>query len=83
MPETKPITTFAEAMVKTHYGRRSLGWIGDRLAVLTGDSPKLCRAIGTMAVLANRLGASPTAGIRYREMGHGSGLATARASAVG
>ena len=31
MPESKPLTTFAEAMVRTHYGRRTLQWIGDRL----------------------------------------------------
>ena len=31
MPEPKPLTTFAETMVKTHYGRRTLRWIGDRL----------------------------------------------------
>ena len=31
MPKPKPLTTFAEAMVRTHYGRRSLQWIGDRL----------------------------------------------------
>jgi hypothetical protein len=31
MPNPKPLTTFAEAMVRTHYGRRSLRWIGDRL----------------------------------------------------
>jgi len=31
MPKPKPLTTFAEAMVRTHYGRRTLRWIGDRL----------------------------------------------------
>ena len=31
MPEAKPLTTFAETMVRTHYGRRTLQWIGDRL----------------------------------------------------
>jgi hypothetical protein len=31
MPEPKPLTTFAETMVRTHYGRRTLQWIGDRL----------------------------------------------------
>jgi hypothetical protein len=31
MPKPTPLTTFAEAMVRAHYGRRSLQWIGDRL----------------------------------------------------
>jgi hypothetical protein len=31
MPQPKPLTAFAEAMVRTHYGRRSPQWIGDRL----------------------------------------------------
>src|SRR5262245_40922491 len=31
MPEPKPLTTFAETTVRTHYGRRTLQWIGDRL----------------------------------------------------
>ena len=31
MPKPKPLTTFAEAVVRTHYGRRTLRWIGDRL----------------------------------------------------
>jgi hypothetical protein len=31
MPEPTPLTTFAETMVRTHYGRRTLRWIGDRL----------------------------------------------------
>jgi len=31
MLEPKPLTTFAETMVRTHYGRRTLQWIGERL----------------------------------------------------
>jgi hypothetical protein len=31
MPKQKPLSTFAETMVRTHYGRRTLQWIGDRL----------------------------------------------------
>ena len=46
MPKPKPLTTFAEAMVRTHYGRRTLRWIGDRL----GCSPV------TVASYAKQLG---------------------------
>ena len=28
---SKPLTTFAEAMITTHYGKRPLRWIGDQL----------------------------------------------------
>jgi len=28
---SKPLTTFAEAMIATHYGKRPLRWIGDQL----------------------------------------------------
>ena len=31
MPEPKPLTTFAETMVRTHYGRHTLQWIAERL----------------------------------------------------
>ena len=31
MPKPKPRSTFAEVMVRAHYGRHSLQWIGDRL----------------------------------------------------
>jgi len=31
MPKPKPLTPFVETMVRTHYGRRSFQWIGDRL----------------------------------------------------
>jgi hypothetical protein len=31
MPKPKPLATFAETMIRTHYGRRTLQWIGDRL----------------------------------------------------
>ena len=46
MPKPKPLTTFAETMVRTHYGRRTLQWIGDRL----GCSPV------TVVTYAKRLG---------------------------
>ena len=28
---SKPLTTFAEAMITTHYGKRPVRWIGDQL----------------------------------------------------
>ena len=31
MPKPKPLTPFVETMVRTHYGRRTFQWIGDRL----------------------------------------------------
>ena len=46
MPKPKPLTTLAETMVRTHYGRRTLQWIGDRL----GCSPV------TVVTYAKRLG---------------------------
>jgi hypothetical protein len=36
MPKTTPLLPLAEVMVRAHYGRRSLQWIGDRL----GCSPE-------------------------------------------
>jgi hypothetical protein len=46
MPNPKPLTTFAQTMVRTHYGRRSLRWISDRL----GCSP------ATVLICAKQLG---------------------------
>lgn len=31
MPKPKPLTTFTETMIRTHYGRRTIQWMGDRL----------------------------------------------------
>ena len=31
MPKPKPLTPFVETMVRMHYGRRTLQWIGDRV----------------------------------------------------
>ena len=46
MPKPKPLTTFGETMVRAHYGRRTLPWIGDRL----GCSP------ATVLTYAKQLG---------------------------
>ena len=61
MPETKPITTFAEAMVKTHYGRRSLRWIGDRLGCSPATVLSYAEQLGLWKSTADEKGDTATA----------------------
>ena|SRR5215831_1851206 len=48
MPEPRTLTRLQELLIRAHYGKRSLEWIGDRIGGLTSDSPALRRAIWAM-----------------------------------
>jgi hypothetical protein len=61
MPKPKPLTTFAEAMVRTHYGRRTLQWIGDRLGCSPVTVVTYAKQLGLWAPVTDETGGTATA----------------------
>jgi hypothetical protein len=61
MPQPKPLTTFAEAMVRTHYGRRSLQWIGDRLGCSSATVLSYAKQLGLWKPTTGEKGGTATA----------------------
>jgi hypothetical protein len=61
MPKPKPLTTFAEAMVRTHYGRRTLQWIGDRLGCSPVTVLTYAKQLGLWTPLTDETGGTATA----------------------
>jgi hypothetical protein len=61
MPKPKPLTTFAEAMVRTHYGRRTLQWIGDRLGCSPVTVLTYAKQLGLWKPTADETGGAATA----------------------
>jgi hypothetical protein len=61
MPKPKPLTTFAETMVRTHYGRRTLQWIGDRLGCSPVTIVTYAKQLGLWDPTAAEKGATATA----------------------
>jgi hypothetical protein len=57
----KPLTTFAETMVRTHYGRRTLQWIGDRLGCSPVTVVSYAKQLGLWSPLADETGSTATA----------------------
>ena len=60
MPKPKPLTTFAEAMVKTHYGRRTLQWIGDRLGCSPVTVVSYAKQLGLWTPITDETGGTAT-----------------------
>jgi hypothetical protein len=61
MPKPKPITTFAETMVRTHFGRRSLQWIGDRLGCPPATVLAHAKQLGLWTPVTDETGGTATA----------------------
>jgi hypothetical protein len=61
MPKSKPLTAFAETMVRTHYGRRTLQWIGDRLRCSPVTVVSYAKQLGLCTALADETGSTATA----------------------
>ena len=61
MPKPKPLTTFAEAMVRTHYGRRTLQWIGDRLGCSPATVLSYAKQLGLWTPVTDEAGGTATA----------------------
>jgi hypothetical protein len=61
MPKPKPLTTSAEAMVRTHYGRRSLRWIGDRLGCSPVTVVSYAKQLGLWTPITDAMGGTASA----------------------
>jgi len=61
MPTPKPLTTFAETIVRTHYGRRTLQWIGDRLGCSPVTVLTYAKQLGLRTPLTDETGGTATA----------------------
>jgi hypothetical protein len=61
MPKPKPLTTFAETMVRTHYGRRTLQWIGDRLGCSPVTVVSYAKQLGLWTPIADETEGAATA----------------------
>ena len=61
MPKPKPLTTFAEAMVRTHYGRHSLQWIGDRLGCSPATVLTYAKQLGLWTPVTDETGGTASA----------------------
>ena len=61
MPKPKPLTAFAEAMVRAHYGRRTLQWIGDRLGCSPVTVLSYAEQLGLWKPIADEDGRTATA----------------------
>jgi hypothetical protein len=61
MPKPTPLTTFAEAMVRTHYGRRTLQWIGDRLGCSPATVLSYAKHLGLWTPVTDETGGTATA----------------------
>jgi hypothetical protein len=60
MPKPKPLTTFAETMVRTHYGRRTLQWIGDRLGCSPVTVVTYAKELGLWTPVTDEMGGAAT-----------------------
>ena len=61
MPKPKPLTTFAATMVRTHYGRRTLQWIGDRLGCSPATVVSYVKLLGLWQPTTDETGGTATA----------------------
>ena len=61
MPKPKPLTTFAETMVRTHYGRRTLQWIGDRLGCSPVTVLTYAKQLGLWTPVTDEMGGTACA----------------------
>ena len=61
MPKPKPLTTFAETMVRTYYGRRTLQWIGDRLGCSPATVLTYAKQLGLWTPITDEAGGTATA----------------------
>jgi hypothetical protein len=61
MPKPKPLTTFAETMVRTHYGRRTFQWIGDRLGCSPVTVVTYAKQLGLWTPVTDEMGDTATA----------------------
>ena len=61
MPKPRPLTTFAETMVRTHYGRRTLQWIGDRLGCSPATVVSYAKQLGLWDPTTAEKGVTATA----------------------
>ena len=61
MPKPMPLTIFAETMVRTHYGRRTLQWIGDRLGCSPVTVVTYAKQLGLWTPVTGEAGGPATA----------------------
>ena len=57
----KPLSTIAETMVRTHYGRRTLQWIGDRLGCSPVTVVTYAKQLGLWTPFTDETGGTATA----------------------
>jgi hypothetical protein len=57
----KPLTTFVETMVRTHYGRRTFQWIGDRLGCSPVTVVSYAKELGLWTPVTDETGGPATA----------------------
>ena len=60
MLKPKPLTTTAETMVRTHYGRRTLRWIGDRLGCSPVTVVTYAKQLGLRKPITDETGGTAT-----------------------
>ena len=56
----KPLSTFAETMIRTHYGRRTLQWIGDRLGCSPVTVVTFAKQLGLWTPITDETGGTAT-----------------------
>ena len=56
-----PLTIFAETMVRTHYGRRTLQWIGNRLGCPPVTVVSYAKQLGLWTPITDETGGRATA----------------------
>ena len=61
MPKPKPLTTFGNTMVRAHYGRRTLSWIGDRLGCSPATVVSYAKLLGLWTPITDETGGTATA----------------------
>ena len=61
MPKPKPLTTFGETMIRAHYGRRTLPWIGARLGCSPATVVTYAKQLGLWQPIADETGGAATA----------------------
>ena len=61
MPKPKPLTTFGETMIRAHYGRRTLPWIGDRLGCSPVTVLTYAKQLGLFQPATDEAGGTATA----------------------